>query len=101
RQDQIVIGIPVACRSLPETAGIVGFFANTLPLRISFSSRMRFCELVEQTAQRLTAALAHQELPFDEIVNALESSREGSRNPLFQAMFVMQTTPVDTTQRLG
>jgi len=101
RQDQIVIGVPVACRSLPDADGIVGFLANTLPLRIEFTPDMRFYDLIEQTAQRLAAALAHQELPFDEIVDALESTREGSRNPIFQAMFVMQTIPLDEAQRLG
>ncbi|MFC6841592.1 non-ribosomal peptide synthetase [Xanthomonas theicola] len=102
RQDQLVIGVPVACRSLPETEGVVGFFANTLPLRMTFTSQMRFSDLVEQTAERLAAALAHQELPFDEIVEAQgDCAREGSRNPLFQAMFVMQTIPLDETQRLG
>src|SRR4029453_11104709 len=69
RQDQIVVGVPVACRSLPETEGIVGFFANTLPLRINFAAEQRFSDLIKQTAERLSAALAHQELPFDEIVN--------------------------------
>ncbi|MEP7245588.1 MAG: amino acid adenylation domain-containing protein [Gammaproteobacteria bacterium] len=101
RQDQIVIGVPVACRSRPETEGIVGFLANTLPLRIVFPPRTGFCHLVEQTAQCLTAALAHQELPFDQIVDTVESARQGSRNPIFQAMFVMQTTPLDEMQRLG
>lgn len=101
RQDQIVIGVPVACRSLPETEGVVGYFANTLPLRIAFTPHMRFSELVEQAAGQLAAALAHQELPFDQIVDALEVTRQGGRNPIFQAMFVMQTIPLDRAQRLG
>lgn len=101
RQDQIVVGVPVACRSLPETESVVGYFANTLPLRISFAPDMRFNELVEQAARQLAAALAHQELPFDQIVDALGSARAGTRNPIFQAMFVMQTIPLDRTQRLG
>jgi amino acid adenylation domain-containing protein len=101
RQDQIVIGVPVACRSLPETENIVGYFANTLPLRMTFTPDMRFSELIEQAARQLAAALAHQELPFDQIVDALEATRQGGRNPIFQAMFVMQTIPLDRPQRLG
>jgi len=101
RQDQIIVGVPVACRSLPETESVVGYFANTLPLRISFAPDMRFSDLIEQAARQLAAALANQELPFDQIVDALGSARAGTRNPIFQAMFVMQTIPLDRPQQLG
>lgn len=101
RQDGILVGVPAACRSFAQTEHIVGYFANTLPLRTVFAPQMRFSELIHQTAQTLADVLAHQDLPFDQIVDATAAAREGSSNPLFQAMFVMQTTPLDGSQRLG
>ena len=100
-QDQILIGVPVACRTQPEAAGVFGYFTNTLPIRIVFEPQMRFADLVGATAGALADALAHQELPFDEIVDALGLARRGGSNPVFQAMFVMETTPFDEPPRLA
>jgi amino acid adenylation domain-containing protein len=95
RQDQILIGVPVACRTLPETADVFGFFANTLPLRLFLEPRTSFADLVSQTAAALSEALQHQDLPFDEIVDALGITRQDGVNPIFQAMLAIQTISSD------
>lgn len=94
-QEQLLIGVPTACRTLAETSDIFGFFANTLPLRINLDATTTFAELVRQAADVLAEALAHQELPFDEIVDALGIARRDGSNPIFQAMFVMESTAFD------
>lgn len=94
-QDRIVIGVPAACRMLPADQATVGYFANTLPIVVDAGRQRSFGDLVAHVAGRLSEALAHQELPFDEIVDLLDLPGRSSRNPLFQAMFVMQSTPAD------
>jgi amino acid adenylation domain-containing protein len=100
-QDDIVVGVPVACRTFTETEGIIGHVLNTLALRSSIPARLRFSELVEQTSENFFEALANQELPFDQVVNSLEFARETASSPVFQAMLVMQNTPVEAAFRLG
>lgn len=95
RQEEIVVGVPASCRSLPETENVVGYFANTVALRLRCERGLTFAGLLGRTSTALSEALAHQELPFDEVVAALDLPREPDQNPVFQAMFVMQTTPAD------
>lgn len=94
-QDRIVIGVPAACRMTPADQATVGYFANSLPIVIDAGRQRCFSDLVAHVAERMSEALAHQELPFDEIVDGLDLPGRSSRNPLFQAMFVMQSTPAD------
>lgn len=94
-QDRIVIGVPAACRMTPADQATVGYFANTLPIVVDAGQQRTFSDLLGHVAKRMSEALAHQELPFDEIVDILDLPGRSSRNPLFQAMFVMQSTPAD------
>ncbi|HEX6200068.1 MAG TPA: condensation domain-containing protein, partial [Thermoanaerobaculia bacterium] len=92
-QDDLLLGVPVAGRPEPELEGVVGFFANTLVVRAELHGRPTFRELLRRARRRTLAALAHQEVPFEHLVEELRPRRDLSRNPLFQAMFALQTMP--------
>ncbi|HSL84450.1 MAG TPA: amino acid adenylation domain-containing protein, partial [Thermoanaerobaculia bacterium] len=92
-QDDLLLGVPVAGRPEPELEGIVGFFANTLVVRAELHGRPTFRELLRRARARTLAALAHQEVPFEHLVEELRPRRDLSRNPLYQAMFALQTMP--------
>jgi amino acid adenylation domain-containing protein len=92
-QDDIGIGSPVANRNLPETEGLVGFFVNTLVLRTSLAGRPGFREIVARVRDGALEAFAHQDLPFEALVDALKPDRSLSRNPLYQVLFALQNTP--------
>ena len=94
-QDELVVGVPVAGRGLRESEGIIGCLTNTVALRVRLRQGLRFSELVDDTAQALAEALSNQDLPFDHVVDALAPERAAEGNPIFQAMFVMQSTPMD------
>ncbi len=92
-QTDISIGTPVANRSRTETEDLIGLFVNTLVLRTRFSAQFTFLELLRRVREVTLGALAHQDLPFEKLVNVLHPERDLSWNPLFQAMFVLQNTP--------
>uniref|UniRef100_UPI0035C78745 non-ribosomal peptide synthase/polyketide synthase n=1 Tax=Pseudomonas allii TaxID=2740531 RepID=UPI0035C78745 len=96
-QGDIRIGVPVANRNRVETEGLIGFFVNTQILKADIDGQMTFRELLQQTRQRAVEAQAHQDLPFEQLVEALQPERSLSYNPLFQVMFNHQTD----TQRSG
>lgn len=96
RQDDIVVGTPVANRSRVETEGLIGFFANTLALRTDLSGDPSFRELLARVRQVAVGAYAHQELPFERLVEDLRPQRDLSRTPLFQVMFLLDNTPLET-----
>jgi non-ribosomal peptide synthetase component F len=83
----------VANRSQAETENLVGFFANTLVLRTRLDSDTDFNALLRQVRTTALDAFAHQELPFEKLVEALQPERSMDRSPLFQAMLVLQNTP--------
>ncbi|HSR68613.1 MAG TPA: amino acid adenylation domain-containing protein [Acidobacteriota bacterium] len=100
RQDTIVVGVPAACRPLPETEAIIGYFTNTVALPFRFPPGVTFQELVVQTSRLLSEGMANQQLPFDVVVDELSLPRRRESNPVFQAMFVLQSTPADRELRI-
>ncbi|MDV7214184.1 condensation domain-containing protein, partial [Azotobacter beijerinckii] len=90
-QEDIRVGVPVAGRSLPETEGVLGCFVNTLVLRGAPSADKPFRRLLGELQQASREALAHQELPFDQLVEALQPQRSLGHHPLFQVAFNHQT----------
>ncbi|MFO0723577.1 MAG: non-ribosomal peptide synthase/polyketide synthase [Myxococcota bacterium] len=89
-QEDIVVGAPAANRDRRETEGVVGFFLNTLALRVDLSGDPSFAELVRRVRKSSLDAFAHQDIPFERLVAALGIPRDLSHNPLFQVMFTIQ-----------
>ena len=85
-QDEIVIGSPVAGRTRSETEGVIGFFINTIVLRCDLRGDPCFRELLTRTRDRAMRAYAHQDLPFEKLVEDLQPERDISRNPLHQVV---------------
>ncbi|WP_155273917.1 non-ribosomal peptide synthetase, partial [Xanthomonas arboricola] len=92
-QQEVVIGTPVANRQRPETERILGFFVNTLALRVDLSANPRVNALLAQVKASALAAFAHQELPFEQVVEALQPQRSLSYSPVFQAMLSLDDAP--------
>ena len=86
-QDDITVGTPVANRNRAETEDMIGFFVNTLVMRADLSGDPAFTELLTQVRATALAAYAHQDLPFEQLVDALITDRDRSRTPLFQVLF--------------
>lgn len=97
RQDDIVVGVPVANRLQPELDGVIGFFTNMLALRADLSGDPTFAELVGRIRAACLAALDHQELPFERLVAELMPDRAPSRAPLFQVQFSTMNWPPSRT----
>ncbi|OPD80472.1 non-ribosomal peptide synthetase [Pseudomonas aeruginosa] len=90
-QADIRVGVPIANRNRVETERLIGFFVNTQVLKADLDGRMGFDELLAQARQRALEAQAHQDLPFEQLVEALQPERSLSHNPLFQVLFNYQS----------
>lgn len=91
-QQEVVIGTPVANRQRSELEGLIGLFVNTLALRIRLDGDPSVAQLLEQVRATALNAYAHQDLPFDQVVEALNPSRSLSHSPIFQSMLAMDNT---------
>ncbi|HEY6350740.1 MAG TPA: amino acid adenylation domain-containing protein, partial [Candidatus Angelobacter sp.] len=94
-QQDLAVGTPVANRTRMETESLIGFFVNTLVLRTDFSGSPNVRELVKQVREVCHDAYAHQDLPFDRLVEELNPHRELAQTVLFQVMFGLQSVPID------
>jgi amino acid adenylation domain-containing protein len=92
-QEDVVVGTPVANRARAETEGLIGCFVNTLALRVDLSGDPTFLELLDRVRDLAVEAYAHQELPFERVVDEVQRVRDLSRSPLFQVMFALQDAP--------
>ena len=99
-QDDVVVGTPVANRQRREIEGLIGFFVNTLALRVRFDGQVSVAQLLAQVKETALAAFAHQELPFEQVVEAVQPTRSLSHSPLFQAMLTMNNTSDNAAQAL-
>lgn len=93
-QSDLIVGSPIANRNRNEIERIIGFFVNTLALRIHVDGRMTFEQLLRSVRGTTLAAYDHQDIPFEKLVEDLEVERDLSRNPIFQTMFVLQNAPL-------
>ncbi len=92
-QTDFAVGSPVANRARAEVEGVIGFFVNTVALRVDLSGSPTFRELLRQVREAAVEAFSHAEMPFERIVEDLHPAREVSRNPVFQAMLALQSQP--------
>ncbi len=93
-QSDIVVGSAIANRTRAEVEPLIGFFVNTLAFRTRFDGNPSFKELLGQVRETALAAYAHQDVPFEMLVDALQLERNLSHTPLFQAAFSLQNVPL-------
>ncbi len=100
-QQELTVGSPIANRTRPEIEGLIGFFVNTLVLRADLSGAPSFEQLLARTEKVALDGYAHQDLPFERLVEELEPERDLHRTPLFQAMLVLQNAPARPVELAG
>lgn len=99
--DDVVVGTPTANRNRPELEGIIGLFANTLVLRTQLSGDPTFREVLKRVKETALSAYAHEEMPFEQLVQELRPERSLSHSPLFQILFSLRNTPAGSFHLAG
>ncbi|MBD2069683.1 amino acid adenylation domain-containing protein [Leptolyngbya sp. FACHB-671] len=94
-QTDIAVGSPIANRHRSELEGLIGFLVNSLVLRTDLAGNPTFHEMLERVRDVTLAAYAHQDLPFEKLVEELQPIRSLGQNPLFQVVFALQNTPME------
>ena len=97
-QRDICIGTPIANRTRSELEPLIGFFVNTLVLRLRLDGDPRFTTLLEQVRRTALDAYAHQDVPFEQLVDVLKPARHLSHSPLFQVMLALQNAPMQALE---
>ncbi|MBZ4423328.1 non-ribosomal peptide synthetase, partial [Myxococcus sp. RHSTA-1-4] len=101
RQDDVVVGSPIAGRTKREHEGLIGFFVNTLVMRTRLGARDSFRDVLRQVKESALGVFAHQDVPFEKLVDELKLARDTSRSPLFQVLFALQNAPTSGVKMPG
>ncbi|HEX6040667.1 non-ribosomal peptide synthetase, partial [Longimicrobium sp.] len=99
--EDVVVGTPTAGRRRPEVEGLIGFFVNTLALRLDLSGAPTVAELLGRVKERVLDAQHHQDIPFEQVVERVDPVRSLSHHPLFQVLFAWQNTSHGDGPALG
>ena len=100
-QETVVIGTPVANRPRSELEGLIGFFVNTLAIRIDVDARSSLSSYLDKVKGRMLDAYDHQDMPFEQVVESIQPNRSLSHSALFQASFTFENTPAERELELS
>lgn len=101
QQKDIVIGVPVAGRNLPDADKVVGLFVNTVALRVTVDNHMTFVDFIKHVKHEAILAYANADIPFEKVVNRVSNERKPGYNPIFQTMLVAQPDGIPTMEIPG
>src|SRR5579883_1763569 len=100
-QDDLIVGTPIANRTRNDLAGLIGFFVNTLPLRVRLTGNPSLRQVLARVRDVALQAYAHQELPYEKLIEELAPQRDASRQALVQVAFVYQNVPPVQVSQMG